>query len=143
MKIGKVTGLVVTNKGKVVPVLRVESLSGSLFVYPPTLLLLSLSDFPADWVYPPTLLLLSLSDFPAYWVYPPTLLLLSLSDFPADWVYPPTPLKGGYVADYFEYRNLNLIQIFKYLFICEPQYFYAEFLKFIGSSFIIFPSFRA
>ena len=107
MKIGKVTGLVVTNKGKVVPVLRVESLSGSLFVYPPTLLLLSLSDFPADWVYPPT------------------------------------PLKGGYVADYFEYRNLNLIQIFKYLFICEPQYFYAEVLKFIGSSFIIFPSFRA
>ena len=125
MKIGKVTGLVVTNKGKVVPVLRVESLSGSLFVYPPTLLLLSLSDFPADWVYPQTLL------------------LLSLSDFPADWVYPPTPLKGGYVADYFEYRNLNLIQIFKYLFICEPQYFYAEVLKFIGSSFIIFPSFRA
>jgi hypothetical protein len=57
MKMEKVTGLVVTNKGKVVSVLRVESLSGSLFVYPPTLLLLSLSDFPADWVYPPTPLL--------------------------------------------------------------------------------------
>ena len=95
MKMEKVTGLVVTNKGKVVSVLRVESLSGSLFVYPPTLLLLSLSDFPADWVYPPTLLLLSLSDFPADWVYPPNPFVAIAERLSCRLGLPPNPPKGG------------------------------------------------
>ena len=75
--------------------------------------------------------------------YPPTPPVAMLSNFPVGWVYPPTSLKGGYVVDYFEYRTLNFIQIFKYLLICEPQDFYAEFLNFIRSAFVIFPLFSA
>ncbi len=101
------------------------------------------NDNSAGWDYPPTPLVAMLSNFPAGWVYPPTPPVAMLSNFPAGWVYPPTPLKGGYVVDYFEYRTLNFIQIFKYLLIREPQDFYAEFLNFIRSAFVIFPRFSA